>query len=277
MMKKVYSRLLHVFLVVILLLYIGGLTIVMAQPSQMVKESTLTKVLERNVLRVGVLTACPPWCYLDENYNNVGFDVDIAKLLAENLGVELELVETENVNRAPYIVTGKIDILIAVFGNTLDRAKSVAFSKPYAPYTLVVVGRKDDVDFKKWTDISSRKIAIGRASTADIILSKVAPEGTTIVRYDNPIDYVLALEQGKVDAFSDGYTNAAHIVQSHPKWEIKGDPYSRTFPCMAVQLGDQVWLNWVNLFIDHMLNEGKFQELWVKHFKVPWTEIWPSY
>jgi len=264
-------------LIVILLLCIGGLTIVMAQPSQMVEKSTLTRVLKNNVLRVGILTNNPPWGYLDKNFNNVGFDIDIAKLMAEALGVKLQLVETENVNRVPFLVTDKVDIIIAVFGNTLERAKSISFSEVYAPYTLVVVGHKDDVDFKSWTDLAGKKIALGRGTTSDTVLSKIAPEGTEIVRYETPTDCFLALEQGKVDAVSDGYDTCAYYVNLHPEWEIKGEPFQRTFPCMGVQIGDQVWLNWVNLFINHMLNDGKIQELWVKHFEVPWTKIWPSY
>jgi len=197
--------------------------------------------------------------------------------MAEELGVKLQLVETENINRVPFLVTDKVDIVIAAFGNTLERAKSVSFSKPYAPYTLVIVGRKDDVNFKNWTDTAGKKVGLGRGTTMDIVFSKKAPKGTEIVRYETSTDYFLALEQGKVDAVSEGYTIAAYYVKQHPEWEIKGEPYLRTFPCMGVQLGDQVWLNWVNLFIDHMLNEGKIQELWQKHFKIPWTEIWPSY
>lgn len=276
-MKKVYTRLLCMFLVVILLLCIGGLTIVMAQPLQMVKESTLTKVLEKKVLRVGILNTSKPWGYLDKDFNNVGFEPDIAKLMAEALGVKLELVETENINRVPFLVTGKVDIVIAAFANTLERAKSVSFSKAYAPYALVVVGSKDDVDFKNWTDTAGLKVALARGTTSDLFLSEKATKGTEIVRYETASDCFLALEQGKVDAVSEGYTLVAAYIKLHPKWEIKGDPFSRTFPCMGVVLGDQVWLNWVNLFIDHMLNGGKIQELWVKHFEVPWTNIWLSY
>jgi len=271
------KKLLCMFLVGILLLSIGSLTMVSAQPSQMAKESALLKILEKNLLRVGISTTAPPWGYLDDKYEHVGFDVDMARLMAEQLEVELELVETMPVNRVPYLVTNKVDVMISSFGNTLQRATSVAFSKPYAPYTQVVLGKKDDVDLKNWTDTSGRKVALVKGGTDDVIFSRIAPEGTEIVRYESGADTLLALLQGKVDAMTAGYTNAAFYVQEHPELEIKGDPFSRTFPCIGLPLGDQVWLNWVNLFIDQMLNQGKIQELFEKHFKVPWTEIWPSY
>jgi len=275
-MRRIHIRIMSLLIMAILCMGLFVTTVV-AQPSKMVEESTLKKVLKRGVLRVGVLTDGPPWGYLDENYEIVGFDVDIAKLMAENLGVKLKLVPTKNVNRVPFLVTGKVDVVIACFGNTLERAQSVAFSKPYAPYTLVLVGRKADKDLKSWKDTAGKRVAVGRGTTIDLIFTKIAPEGTEIVRYETPTDCFLALEQGKVDAVGEGYTICAYQVQLHPDWEIKGEPFARTFPCMGVPLGDQVWLNWVNLFIEHMLNERKIQELWVKHFEVPWTEIWPSY
>ena len=276
-MKQVSGRLLSMFLIGTLLVA-GLISAVMAQPpTQIVKESTLTKVLERNLLRVGVLTTVPPWGYLDKNYKNVGFDIDIANMMAEELGVKLKLVETEGVNRVPFLVTGKVDIVIGVFGATLERAKSVAFTKPYAPYALVIVGRKDDPNFKSWTDTAGKKVAVARGTTIDLIFTKKAPKGTEIIRYDLPTDAFLALEQGKVDAVGEGYTVCAYQVRLHPEWEIKGEPFARTFPGFGLPLGDQVWLNWANLFIEQKLAEGKFQELWVKHFQVPWIDIWPDY
>ena len=278
-MKKVYTRLLCMFLVVILLLCIGGLTIVMAQPSQMVKESTLTKVLEKKVLRVGVLTQDPPFGYLDKNFNNVGYDIDIAKIMAEALGAKLELVETENVNRVPNIITGKVDIIIGLFSNTVERSKSISFSKPYAPVTQVLVGRKDNVDFKNWTDTAGLKIALGRGTSQDIFLTEKATKGTTIVRYETPTDCFLALEQGKVDAVAETDSMVIFYLEDHPDWEIKGDPFMVDPACMGVVLGDQVWLNWVNNFIEHMLHDGNFQKVWAKHFPsyLPWSSVWQTY
>ena len=93
-------------------------------------DNLLTQILDRGVLRVGVLTTGPPWGFLDEDYNIVGFDVELAKEMAKELGVRLELVETLNINRVPYLTTGRVDIVIACFANTLERAKSVLFPSP---------------------------------------------------------------------------------------------------------------------------------------------------
>ena len=70
-----------------------------------------------------------------------------------------------------------------------------------------------------------------------------------------------------------------HQILTHPNWEVKGEPFARTFPCMALPLGEQEWLNWVNLFILHKLNDGTIQKLYSEWFSIPWPEsgIWPKF
>lgn len=254
--------------------------VLMAAPTFAQTSDTLSKVLKRGVLRVGVLTTSPPWGMLNEKYEVVGFDIDIAKEMAKELGVKLELVETLNINRVPYLTTDRVDIMIAVFGNTLERAQSVAFSQPYAPYMLVICGPKK-VKVDSLEDLSGKTVALGRGTTADLILSEKAPKDTQILRYESPPDAFLAVEQGKADVVSEGYPHVMLEIQNHPDWELKlkGEPYSQTYPCMAVKLGDQIWLNWVNLFILHKLNDGFIQDLYGKWFDVPWPKagIWPNF
>jgi|ADurb_Gel_01_Slu_FD_contig_41_554499_length_907_multi_3_in_0_out_0_1 polar amino acid transport system substrate-binding protein len=254
------------------------MVVLMAAPTFAQGPDTLNKVLNRGVLRVGVLTTGPPWGFLDEKYELVGFDVDIAKEMAKELGVKLELVETLNINRVPYLTTDRVDIIIACFANTLERAKSVAFSQAYAPFMLVLCGPKD-VKINSLKDLSGKKVALGRGTTSDLHLSEKAPKDAQLLRYESPTDAFLAVEQGKAHVFAEGYDHAMYQIKTHPNWEIKGEPFAKTYPCMAVKQGDLVWLDWVNLFILHKLNDGVLQDLYAKWFNIPWPEagIWPSF
>lgn len=262
----------------IMLMILAVLMIVAVSAQVFAATDMLNQILDRGVLRAGVLTTGPPWGFLDENYNIVGFDVELAKEMAKELGVKLELVETLNTNRIPYLTTGRVDIIIACFANTLERGKSVAFSQPYAPFMLVMCGPKE-VDINSLEDLAGKTIAIGRGTTSDLALTAKAPAGTTILRYESPTDAFLAVEQGKADVFAEGYDHAMHQMLTHPNWEIKGEPFQRTFPAMALPLGEQVWLNWVNQFIMHKLNEGFIQDLYAEWFAIPWPEagIWPNF
>lgn len=274
-MKK--QKLLLTLLFLVLFAFLFSIVIfstVSAQPSaEAVKQSTLTKVLEKKLLRVGVSTIAKPWGYLDDNYQNIGLDVELAKIMAKTLEVEIELVDTHSSNRVPFLVTGKVDVIMSSFSVTPTRALSVAFSRPYAPYPQVIIGRVDDVDFVDWTGIKARKVGVTKGGTDDLGLQQKAPEGTQIHRFETGNDVRLALVQGKIDAMSTGYVNAVAICREDPRFEIKGEPYMRGFPCFGLPLGDQVWLNWVNIFIENLLAEGVIQKLYEEHFQVPWKPI----
>jgi len=94
--------------------------------------ATPEEIKARGTLKVGVLTDYPPFGGTDAQQQPAGYDADVAKLFAKSLGVKLELVPVTGPNRIPYLLTNKIDVLIATFGITAERAKQVLFSNPYS-------------------------------------------------------------------------------------------------------------------------------------------------
>ncbi len=234
--------------------------------AQKLEESTLIKVLDRGVLRVGILGDFEPWSFFDENYERIGFDIDVAKLMAEALDVKVEFVETGTAGRIPYLVTGKIDIVIAGFGATPERAKSVAYSKPYVagnPHMLVA---PKDSDIKSYKDLAGKKVAVSRGTSSDREITALAPEGTEILRFEEVIDCFLALEMGKADAVADGgYLYDQERIEKHPEWEMKGE-IGRGIAFLAVRLEDQIWLNWINLFLADLARKGMHRKLVEKWF-----------
>ena len=110
----------------------------------------------------------PGWSVMDAEGNWVGYDVEVAKLLAQELGVELELIPTEGGNRVTMVQTDKCDVVISSFTPTLDRAKVITFSNPYGAAGTLPLCRKDNV-FTSWEELSDKKIACARGSTNDIL------------------------------------------------------------------------------------------------------------
>ena len=98
--------------------------------------SLLDDIIKSGKVRIAVPIDVPPFGAVGKDKKVAGFDIDLANLLAKDLGVELELVPTTGVNRVPYLITGKVDVVISTFGATPDRAKSVSFTAPYAPYFI---------------------------------------------------------------------------------------------------------------------------------------------
>src|ERR1700738_1829278 len=104
--------------------------------------ATPDEIKARGKLMVGVLTDYPPFGGTDSQQNPAGYDADVAALLAKSLGVKLELVPVTGPNRIPYLLTNKVDVLIATFGITAERSKQVLFSNPYSSLTIYVLAPK---------------------------------------------------------------------------------------------------------------------------------------
>jgi polar amino acid transport system substrate-binding protein len=102
-------------------------------------------ILSKGVVRIIVYADVPPFSSSNVNRELEGFDVDLAKMVAEALGVKLELVPATAANRIPYLLTDRADMNIAAMSVTAERAKQVMYSAPYADTSLAVYGPKATV------------------------------------------------------------------------------------------------------------------------------------
>src|SRR6476620_765759 len=102
-------------------------------------ENTLDTIIKRGKVLIGMDMSAPPFAYQDEKQQPAGSEVETARLIAKDLGVELEIVPTSAANRIPYLVTGRVDMMMCAFSIFPDRAKAVWFSSPYGAVTSVVL------------------------------------------------------------------------------------------------------------------------------------------
>ena len=100
-------------------------------PAAAAPASTLQAVLQRGTLRVGDCLTFAPFGFYDKDGNADGYDVDLAKELAKQMGVKLEVVNTTSANRIPNLQTAKVDVVFCNFTRNLERAKVVEFTTPY--------------------------------------------------------------------------------------------------------------------------------------------------
>ena len=104
------------------------------------RAADLQKILSAGTVRIGVPIDVPPFGSVDAKNEPVGLDVDMANKIAEALGVKLELQQITGANRVPYLVTDRLDIVIAAMGATPERALQIAFTSPYAALSIGVFG-----------------------------------------------------------------------------------------------------------------------------------------
>ena len=236
------------------------------------RADLLQDVKSRGTVKIGMLVDFPPYGLMNEQNQPDGYDADVAKLLAQNMGVQLQLVPVTGPNRIPYLLTGQVDLLVASLGITPERAKSVDFSEPYAAITIGVYGKKD-VKVTKAEDLAGKTIAVARASTQDTAVTKVAPKGATIRRFDSDAAALQALISGQVPLI--GCSNVCYVTIQ----KLAPGKYNKKFELssqvqgIAVKPGEQKLLARVNQFIEKIKGDGELDKINQKWLGEPMPAI----
>jgi polar amino acid transport system substrate-binding protein len=225
---------------------------------------SLADLKKKGELAVGMLVDFPPYGTLNASNQPDGYDADVARLLAKDLGLKLKLVPVTGPNRIPFLLTNKVDLLIASLAVTPERAKQVKFSKPYAAATIVVYGKKD-AKIKSAADLKGMRVGVARASTQDIALTGAAPEGTEIRRFDDDASAMQALMSGQVDAIGCSTTVAAQIAKRAPANTFEDKFVLRQqFMAMALRPDEDEMVKVVNDFITRNKANGELGKLYRK-------------
>lgn len=236
--------------------------------------ATPDEIKKNGTLRVGVLVDYPPFGGTDSNQQPAGYDADVATLFAKSLGVKLQLVPVTGPNRIPYLLTNKIDVLIATFGITAKRAEQVLFSNPYSALTIYVLAPKS-LKIKGPEDLKSVSIGVARASTQDTAITAMAPQGTDIKRFDDDATALQALISGQVQALGASNTILAQLNKDYPKMQIEPKiTLKAQANGMAFRKSDTELCDYANKFIAEIEKNGelsKINERWfgIKLDKLP--------
>ena len=220
----------------------------------------LQDVESRGTLKVGMLVDFPPYGLMNAQNQPDGYDADVAKLLAQDLKVKLQLIPVTGPNRIPYLLSGQVDVLVASLGITPERAKSVDFSEPYAAITIGVYG-KDDVKIAQPADLAGKTIAVARASTQDTAVTKVAPPSATIRRFDSDAAALQALISGQVPLI--GCSNVCYVTiqKLAPGKFDKKFELSSQVQGIAVKPGEKNLLARINQFVDKIKANGELDKI----------------
>ncbi|KPY42141.1 Amino acid ABC transporter, periplasmic amino acid-binding protein [Pseudomonas syringae pv. rhaphiolepidis] len=176
----------------------------------------LDDVVARGTLKVAVPQDFPPFGSVGPDMKPRGLDIDTAQLLADQLKVKLELTPVNSTNRIPFLTTGKVDLVISSLGKNPDREKVIDFSRAYAPFYLAVFGPPDS-PVKDIADLKGKTISVTRGAIEDIELSKVAPEGATIKRFEDNNSTIAAYLAGQTDLIASGNVVMVAISERNPK------------------------------------------------------------
>lgn len=201
--KKIIALLLTLVLAVTAFTACGG----SSESEDTKKESsnkevyrTLDEIKEDGTIKIGVFSDKNPFGYVDEDGNYQGYDVYFAERLAKDLGVKVEYVSTEAANRVEYLKTGKVDVILANFTVTKERAEEVDFALPYMKVALGVVS-PDDKLITDPDDLNGKKLIVAKGTTAETYFEENYPD-VELVKFDQYTEAYNALLDGRGDALS---------------------------------------------------------------------------
>ena len=176
-----------------------------ADEAQASSDSVLTQVQEEGVVQVGIANNNTPMNFVDDDGNLVGFDVDLANALAEEMGVEAEIVTVDNDTRIAYLTNGTVDMSITNLSHTTSRDEQIDFAEPsYIWDGKVAYAKKGQ--FNEIIDLAGKKIAIDQGSSAAAAIVKAITdqggEEPELVEFNGNAECFQALQDGKVDAWA---------------------------------------------------------------------------
>jgi polar amino acid transport system substrate-binding protein len=241
-----------------------GLGALLTAAAPFALAQTLDELKKKGELTVGLLVDFPPYGITNASNQPDGYDADVARLMAKDLGLKLNLVPVTGPNRIPFLLTNKVDLLVASLAVTPERAKQVAFSKPYSAATIILYGSKKAA-IKGAPDLKNVRVGVARASTQDVALTALAPQGTEIRRFDDDASAMQALISGQVDAIGCSTTVAAQIAKRVPANTFEDKFVLRQQEmAVAIRPGQTELLKTVNDFVTRNTANGELNKLYRK-------------
>jgi polar amino acid transport system substrate-binding protein len=232
------------------------------------KADKFQDILDAGVVRIGVPLDVPPFGYQDANRNAVGFDVEMAQMIGEALGVEVELQQITGANRIPFLITDKVDIVISVMGLTPERAKQIMFSAPYANTFLAVYGPAD-IAVSGPEEFAQYRVAAAKGTTQEMTLTAQNPDAD-IMRTEDDATAAAAYLSGQADLFATNSIVAVALAEQNPNAEFDRKFVIRRSPAhIGVSIGEHTLLQWINSFIFFNTMNGELERLHQTYLGIP--------
>ena len=232
---------------------------------QTASADALDDIKKSGKIRIAVDLGVPPYGMTDDKMQATGSDIETAKALAKDWGLEFEHVPTTGASRIPALQTGKADLVISTLSVTPERAKVIDFSKGYAVLRTVIAAPKS-VPLKSMADLDGKTVGTVRGTTHDTQLTKEGPKGMKLVRYEDDATEAQAFLSGQVDIFSTAELLVAPIDKKNPARQVEVKFVLDTFNLAVGVKKDETRLrDEVNKWISAKLKDGTLNAIYKKH------------
>jgi polar amino acid transport system substrate-binding protein len=218
---------------------------------------TVEQIKKSKTIKIAVFSDKKPFGYVDENGEYQGYDVYFGNRIARDLGVKVKYVPVEAANRVEVLATGKVDIVLANFTVTPERAEKVDFALPYMKVALGIVSPEKAL-ITKPEQLNGKTLVIAKGTTAETFFTKNYPD-VKLLKFDLYAEAYNALLDGRGDALSTDNTEVLAWAIENKGFAVGVDSLgSLDAIAPAVQKGNADLLNWINDEIKSLAKENFF-------------------
>lgn len=231
----------------------------------------LAKILEAGKIIIGTEGTYSPNSYHDENGDLVGFDVEVARKIAEKLGVEAEFMEAEWDSLFAAMDSGRIDTVINEVEYSDERALKYDFSQPYTYIHGALMVKVDNEDITGFEDLDGKKAAQNLTSSWGTMAEEYGAELVGVDAVSQCVDLLLS---GRADATLNVETAFADYLKSHPDADVKIVAWtdSASSSCVPVKKGNEELLKAIDAALEELRESGELTELSEKYFGMDVTK-----
>ena len=235
---------------------------------KLVAESAIEQIAKRGVIKVG-MDVFVPWAMKDKKGELIGFEIDIAKKFAKDMGVKIEFVPTKWSGIIPSLITGKFDVLIGGMTITTQRNLKINFTRPYYYTEQGLMAHKKKAAGFKVSDFNSPGVTIAArlGSTAAVAAKQQFPKAKLRLFDDEPAA-VQELRNGNVHAMVSAQPLPSSTALEYPDTIMVYDEVMMLEAIgIGVRKGDNDTLNLINNWIEINRNNGWIQSKYAYWFK----------
>lgn len=236
-----------------------------AAPSDFEAGTTMAELAEAGSITVGTKFDQPLFGLQGPDGVPVGFDVEIAKIIASELGISadnIEWVETVSANREPFIQDGRVDIVVATYTINDARKEVVDFAGPYYEAGQSLMVRVDEEGISGPDDLAGKTVCSVEGSTPAKKIETDFPD-TELVTFAAYTDCLDPLRNGLVDAVTtDNVILAGYVAESPEDFKVVGEPFTTEPYGIGLAKGDDQFRSWINDVLEESFEDGRWVEAW---------------
>ena len=257
-MKKNKSRNIIIGVLVVLIIAVAAFLGIKSSKnnSNNTNESSVTAIKKRGVLRVAVFGDLPPYGWVDDHGNRLGYDVRLARQMAKDLGVKVKFIQVNANNRVDTLNSNKADIVLANFTETPERKQVVDFAKPYMKVSVGVISPKN-APITSASQLKGKNLIVNKGTTAENYFTKKG--GVDLLKFDSKTQQFNAFKNKRAAALADDNSYLYAWVKKNPNYTVGIKNIGpNQFIAPAVKKGNKSLLNWTNKEITKLASKKFF-------------------